>query len=97
MTTISLKMDPKMHRYIVNPSGEMLGRLAKEHSSIRVNVPPSDDTNTRIGTLSRPKEKVAAVKESITAHFQDTEVQICEAARRRLANRFIVVSMEVDP
>ena len=60
-----------MRRYVVGARGEALMRLAQEHPSVRVSVPPPTDTTTSTITIRGLKAaEVTAVRDAITARLQ---------------------------
>lgn len=65
-----LQVAPSMRRYVVGAGGEALVRLAQEHPSVRVAVPPPTDTTTTSITIRGPPAQVTAVKNIITSRLR---------------------------
>ena len=72
---VKLDVAPNMRRHVVGPGGETLRRLAQEHPSVRVMVPPPSDTHTGSVKIRGPRDEAAAVQNCLKARLQEVEQQ----------------------
>ena len=93
---VVLQVLPNMRRHVIGPRGQTLQRLRQEYLSVRVSVPPPQDTVSGKVVLEGLKSEVPAAAKDITCHLQNIEKELREAAERRQA-QVCEVHLEVAP
>ena len=88
MREVQMEVAPGMRRRVAGAGGEALIRLEQEHPSVRVIVPPRNDTTTGTITLRGPLAQATAVRDTIarppqtaaaaSPPLQDQEVSILQ-------------------
>ena len=66
---VLLEVAPNMRRHVVGPQGETLRKLAQEHPSVKVTVPPPSDTQSPSISIRGPRDETAAVEGFIKARL----------------------------
>ena len=91
---VALRVPPKRRQHVIGPRGETIRRLRHEYPSVRVTVPPPQDTQCQEVTLDGPKNQVTAAARDITEHLAAIETQYLrrEAAWRRQENQVYKVA-----
>ena len=80
---VVLQVLPNMRRHVIGARGQTLQRLRQEYPSVRVSVPPPQDTVSREVVLKGFKSEVCAAAKDLTCHLQDVEkerrqAQVCQ-------------------
>ncbi|XP_063857355.1 serine/arginine repetitive matrix protein 1-like [Scylla paramamosain] len=82
-TVLKVQVAPHMRRHVVGPRGETLKRLAQEHPTVRVTVPPPSNTRTTSVSIKGPRNEAAVVADCIMACVQAAG----QRQRQRLPNK----------
>ena len=80
---VALHVPPKRRQHVIGPRGETIRRLQHAYPSVRLTVPPPQDTQCQEVTLDGLKSQVTAAARDITEHLEAIDTHLREEAARR--------------